>query len=64
MYDAGHAGELQQLEYTCQKIALSRKQLEQQKQDIDASLTDLATIEQRCRERIRSISTDRGENAA
>jgi DNA-binding transcriptional MerR regulator len=64
MYDAGHAGELQQLKYTCRKIEESRKQLQQQKQDIEASLADLATIESRCQARIQSISADGDENAA
>ena len=64
MYDAGDAGELQQLEYTCSKVLESRKLLEQQKRDIEASLADLASIETRCRERIRRIKNNPGENAA
>lgn len=64
MYDAGHAGELQQLVYTCEKIADSRQSLEQQKRDIEASLADLSAIETRCRERISLISDHPGESAA
>lgn len=64
MYDAGHAGELKQLEYTCQKIEESRTQLQQQKCDIEASLADLTKIENRCKERIKSITDGQDENAA
>lgn len=64
MYDAGDAGELQQLEYTCRKVADSREQLEQQMRDIQASLADLSAIETRCRERIKSITVNTDENAA
>ncbi len=64
MYEAGHAGELQQLEYTCRKVEESRQQLEQQKLDIEASMADLATIEKRCRERIKLITGSSDENAA
>ncbi len=62
MYDAGHQGELQQLEYTCRKVEESRTQLEQQKRDIEASMQDLDTIEKRCLARISSIKGD--ENVA
>ena len=62
MYDAGHEGELKQLEYTCQKICDSREQLAQQKRDIDAALKDLDTIESRCQLRIKSIKEN--EDAA
>ncbi len=62
MYDAGHGGELKQLEYTCQKICDSREQLAQQKRDIDAALKDLDTIESRCQLRIKSIKEN--EDAA
>ncbi len=62
MYDAGHEGELKQLQYTCRKINESREQLNQQKSDIDAALDDLAAIEARCLTRINLINTD--ENAA
>lgn len=64
MYDDDHAGEMQQLEYTCQKIADSRSVLEQQKRDINASLADLTTIEARCRQRMKSLSNNPDENAA
>ena len=52
MYDTGDAGELQQLLYTCRKVEESRKQLEQQKKDIEASLADLSSIESLCKARI------------
>ena len=64
MYDTGDAGELQQLLYTCRKVEESRTQLEQQKQDIEASLADLASIESRCQARIKSLAVDDDENAA
>lgn len=48
MYDAGEKGELQQLEYTCQKIEKRRQQLQQQQEDIDAALADLKEIQHRC----------------
>ena len=48
MYDAGEDGEIQQIQYTLQKIEERRRQLQQQKQDIDEALTDLDRIEERC----------------
>ena len=62
MYDAGHEGELKQLEYTCRKIDESRSNLKQQREDIDAAIEDLKIIEARCRARIDLINND--ENAA
>lgn len=58
MYDQGHKGEVQQLEYTCRKICESREQLRQQQRDIDAALTDLQRIEMRCLARIELITND------
>jgi DNA-binding transcriptional MerR regulator len=52
MYDEGHEGEIQQLEYTCRKVRESREQLEQQQRDIEAALADLDRIEGRCQARI------------
>lgn len=48
MYDAGNHGELNQLQYTFKKIEQRRQQLLQQKHDIDAALTDLDRIQERC----------------
>ena len=62
MYDAGHDGELKQLQYTCRKIEQSRDSLELQKQDIEAAINDLEIIEARCRSRMRLIGND--ENVA
>ena len=61
MYDQGHEGEIQQLEYTCRKVRESREQLEQQRRDIDAALQDLNSIESRCLARIDLLNTDAGK---
>ena len=58
MYDQGHEGEIQQLEYTCRKVRESREQLEQQSRDIDAALQDLDSIESRCLARIDLLNAD------
>ena len=58
MYDQGHEGEIQQLEYTCRKVRESREQLEQQRRDIDAALQDLDSIESRCLARIDLLNAD------
>lgn len=58
MYDQGHEGEIQQLEYTCRKVRESREQLEQQRRDIDAALQDLNSIESRCLARIDLLNAD------
>jgi len=61
MYDAsdrnGNKGEIQQLEYTCQKIEQRRAQLQQQQKDIDAALTDLEQIQQRCNEHLATLNS-------
>jgi len=68
MYDEGHEGEIQQLEYTCRKVRESRQQLEQQQRDIEASLQDLDSIESRCMARIDLLTdeqtTGKTENQA
>ena len=61
MYDQGHEGEIQQLEYTCRKVRESREQLEQQRRDIEAALQDLDSIEPRCLARIDLLNTDAGK---
>lgn len=48
MYDAGSRGELEQLQYTSNKIDQRREQLLQQKHDIEAALADLDRIQERC----------------
>ncbi len=48
MYETGHEGELQQIEYTCKKVEERRQQLLQQQQDIKAALLDLDSIQSRC----------------
>ena len=58
MYDQGHEGEIQQLEYTCRKVRESREQLEQQRRDIEAALQDLDSIESRCLARIDLLNAD------
>ena len=60
MYDAGHPGELQQLEYTCRKIEQRRAQLQQQQKDIDAALADLEQIENRCVQHLASLNSRHG----
>ncbi len=61
MYDQGHEGEIQQLEYTCRKVRESREQLEQQQRDIEAALQDLDSIESRCLARIDLLIADEKE---
>ncbi len=61
MYDQGHEGEIQQLEYTCRKVRESREQLEQQRRDIEAALQDLDSIESRCLARIDLLIADEKE---
>ena len=58
MYDQGHEGEIQQLEYTCRKVRENREQLEQQRRDIEAALQDLDSIESRCLARIDLLNAD------
>jgi len=58
MYDQGHVGEIQQLEYTCRKVRENRQQLEQQQRDIEAALDDLDSIESRCLARIKLITSN------
>jgi len=56
MYDQGHEGEMQQLQYTCKKVEERREQLHQQLQDIKASMTDLDQIQARCEKQIQNLS--------
>ena len=60
MYEAGggsgNNGEIQQLEYTCQKIEQRRAQLQQQQKDIDAALADLEQIQHRCTEHLATLN--------
>ena len=56
MYDAEYNGELQQLQYTCQKIQQRRLQLQQQQKDINAALADLDQIQQRCTEHLATLN--------
>jgi DNA-binding transcriptional MerR regulator len=58
MYDQGHEGEIQQLEYTCRKVRESREQLQQQQRDIEAALQDLSNIESRCLARIDLLTDE------
>ncbi len=54
MYD-GEQGEVQQLQYTTQKIQQRRQQLLQQKKDIDALLADLDRIQARCESHLAAL---------
>jgi len=56
MYDAGDEGEVQQLQYTRQKIEQRQLQLQQQKQDIDEALADLDRIRTRCNSRLATLN--------
>lgn len=49
MYD-DHPGERGQLEYVLGQIDARRADLEQRRADIDVALTELQTLERRCRE--------------
>lgn len=64
MYDEGHEGEIQQLEYTCRKVRESREQLEQQQRDIEAALADLDRIESRCQARIDLLLSEAPDTAS
>jgi len=59
MYEKGHEGEMQQLQYTCKKVEQRREQLHQQLQDIEASLIDLDQIQARCEKQIQSLSASK-----
>jgi DNA-binding transcriptional MerR regulator len=49
MYDA-EPGEAGQLRYLIEQIGVRRADLEQRRRDIDATLSDLAEVERRCRD--------------
>ena len=51
MYDAA-PGEVGQLRLLISKIESRRAQLQQQMQDIEATLSDLSEVENRCRDRL------------
>lgn len=48
-------GEVGQLRHFLMKIAERRRQLAQQREDIDVTLDELATVENRCRERLAEL---------
>lgn len=54
MYDAA-PGEVGQLRLLVAKIGQRRVGLEQQKRDIEATLSDLASVEARCHERLAAL---------
>ncbi|MEC8136680.1 MAG: MerR family DNA-binding transcriptional regulator [Pseudomonadota bacterium] len=54
MYDAA-PGEVVQLRLLISKIEGRRKQLQQQMQDIEATLSDLLEVENRCRDRLSAL---------
>jgi len=58
MYDAA-PGEVGQLNLLISKIEGRRAQLQQQMQDIEATLSDLATVESRCQERLSALGRAR-----
>ena len=54
MYDAA-PGEVGQLRLLISKIESRRAQLQQQMQDIEATLSDLSEVENRCRDRLSAL---------
>ena len=54
MYDAA-PGEVGQLRLLISKIESQRAQLQQQMQDIEATLSDLSEVEYRCRDRLSAL---------
>ena len=54
MYDAA-PGEVKQLRLLISKIESRRAQLQQQMQDIEATLSDLSEVENRCRDRLSAL---------
>ncbi len=54
MYDAA-PGEVGQLRLLISKIDSRRAQLQQQMQDIEATLSDLSEVENRCRDRLSDL---------
>jgi len=48
-------GETAQLDYFLNRIAQRRGQLQQQKEDIDLTLSELEVIEDQCRERLQNL---------
>ena len=54
MYDAA-PGEVGQLRLLISKIEGRRAQLQQQMQDIEATLSDLSEVENRCRDRLSDL---------
>ena len=54
MYDAA-PGEVGQLRLLISKIESQRAQLQQQMQDIEATLSDLSEVENRCRDRLSDL---------
>ena len=55
MYDE-QPGEAGQLEYLLDQIAVRRDELEQRRRDIEQTLAELDTVEQRCREDLGRLS--------
>ena len=55
MYDA-EPGEVGQLRYLLDQIAVRRAELEQRRADIDRTLTELAEVERRCRDDLGRLS--------
>jgi DNA-binding transcriptional MerR regulator len=58
MYDE-QPGEAGQLEYLLDQIAVRREELEQRRRDIEQTLTELDTVEQRCREDLARLDQTR-----
>src|SRR5688572_16602391 len=55
MYDA-EPGEVGQLRYLLDQVEQRRAELEQRRRDIDATLSDLAELERRCRADLRRLT--------
>jgi DNA-binding transcriptional MerR regulator len=57
MYDE-QPGEVGQLEYLLDQIAVRRSELEQRRRDIEQTLAELDTVERRCREDLARLGRD------
>jgi DNA-binding transcriptional MerR regulator len=56
MYDQ-QPGEAGQLQYLLDQIEVRRAELEQMRRDIEETMTELAHVEQRCREDLAALGT-------
>jgi len=63
LYDT-EPGESEQLRFFLEKIAERRAVLDQQRKDIDVTLAELDTVEERCRERLGELAAPARKRSA